>query len=54
MNAGRLAARRLASRPGQDGPARAPTKTEECRETCDLYIDAIGAAERLIYIESQY
>lgn len=35
-------------------PHGAPTKAERCREICDLYLDAIAAAERSIYIETQY
>lgn len=35
-------------------PRGAPTGTEGCREVCDLYLDAIAGAERLIYIETQY
>lgn len=35
-------------------PQGSPTKTKNCREICDLYLDAIAAAQRLIYIETQY
>ncbi|WP_437968004.1 phospholipase D-like domain-containing protein [Sorangium sp. So ce260] len=35
-------------------PRGAPTRTEGCREICDLYLDAIALAERSIYIETQY
>ena len=35
-------------------PRGSPTKTENCREICDLYLDAIAAARELIYIETQY
>ena len=35
-------------------PHGSPTNTESCREICDLYLDAIAAAERSIYIETQY
>lgn len=31
-----------------------PTGTKNCREICDLHLDAIAAAERLIYVETQY
>lgn len=35
-------------------PHGAPTEARGCREVCELYQTAIGAAERLIYIETQY
>lgn len=35
-------------------PAGSPTQTKGCREICDLYLDAIARAERLIYLETQY
>ena len=35
-------------------PHGSPTRTENCREICDLHLDAIAAAQRLIYIETQY
>lgn len=31
-----------------------PTGTRNCREICDLHLDAIRSAERLIYVETQY
>lgn len=31
-----------------------PTSTKDCREICDLHLDAISAAERVIYVETQY
>jgi phosphatidylserine/phosphatidylglycerophosphate/cardiolipin synthase-like enzyme len=31
-----------------------PTGTKNCREICDQHLDAIAAAERLIYVETQY
>jgi phospholipase D1/2 len=47
-----IAANRLAL--SRTDPHGAPTKTENCREVCDLYVRAIEAAEHLIYIETQY
>jgi phospholipase D1/2 len=47
-----LAASRVAL--SRTDPHGAPTATENCREICDLYLDAIAGAERLIYIETQY
>ncbi len=35
-------------------PDGSPTGTQACREICNLYVDALAAAERLIYIETQY
>lgn len=35
-------------------PRGSPTNTENCREICDLYLDAIAGAQQLIYIETQY
>jgi phosphatidylserine/phosphatidylglycerophosphate/cardiolipin synthase-like enzyme len=35
-------------------PHGAPTQTPNCREICDLHLDALASAERLIYIETQY
>jgi phospholipase D1/2 len=35
-------------------PFGAPTGAEGCREICDLHLDAIATAQRLIYIETQY
>ena len=32
----------------------APTGTRNCREICDLHLDAIAAARQLIYVETQY
>jgi phosphatidylserine/phosphatidylglycerophosphate/cardiolipin synthase-like enzyme len=51
-NAVPLAAARVAL--SRTDPRGAPTGTEKCREICDLYLDAIAGAERLIYIETQY
>lgn len=51
-NALPLAAARVAL--SRTDPRGAPTGTENCREVCDLYLDAIAGAERLIYIETQY
>jgi phospholipase D1/2 len=31
-----------------------PTGTRNCREICDLHLDAIAAARQLIYVETQY
>jgi phospholipase D1/2 len=31
-----------------------PTGKKNCREICDLHLDALAAAERLIYVETQY
>jgi phospholipase D1/2 len=35
-------------------PHGSPTDTPHCREICDLHLDAIAQAEKLIYIETQY
>jgi phosphatidylserine/phosphatidylglycerophosphate/cardiolipin synthase-like enzyme len=35
-------------------PRGSPTKTDNCREICKLFLDAIAAAQQLIYIETQY
>ncbi|HEU5076393.1 MAG TPA: phospholipase D-like domain-containing protein, partial [Polyangiaceae bacterium] len=35
-------------------PHGSPTKTQNCREIFNLYVDAIAAAKQLIYIETQY
>ncbi|HEU4534844.1 MAG TPA: phospholipase D-like domain-containing protein, partial [Polyangiaceae bacterium] len=35
-------------------PHGAPTEARGCREVCELYRAAIAAAERLIYVETQY
>jgi phospholipase D1/2 len=35
-------------------PHGSPTKTSDCREICDLHLDAIAAAKSLIYVETQY
>ncbi|MGK3986971.1 phospholipase D-like domain-containing protein [Sorangium sp. So ce136] len=35
-------------------PHGSPTGTEHCTEIRDIYLDAIDAAERFIYIETQY
>lgn len=47
-----LAARQLAL--SRTDPFGSPDGAEGCREIADLYRSAIGAAERLIYIETQY
>lgn len=35
-------------------PHGAPTQTKDCREICDLHLDALASATRLVYIETQY
>ena len=45
-NAIPLAASRVAL--SRTDPHGAPTATENCREICDLYLDAVAGAERLI------
>lgn len=47
-----LAASRVAL--SRTDPRGSPTKTENCREICKLYLDAIAEAQQLIYIETQY
>ncbi len=47
-----LAASRVAL--SRTDPRGRPTEAEGCREICDLHLDAIARAERLIYVETQY
>jgi phosphatidylserine/phosphatidylglycerophosphate/cardiolipin synthase-like enzyme len=47
-----LPARRVAL--SRTDPKSSPTKGDACKEIVDLYVDAITAADRLIYIETQY
>lgn len=47
-----LAARRLAL--SRTDPHGLPTNQPACRELCDLHLDAIRAARRMIYVETQY
>jgi phospholipase D1/2 len=47
-----LATRRVAL--SRTDPEGAPTHTKDCREICNLHVDAIADAKRSIYVETQY
>ena len=47
-----LAAQRVAL--SRTDPYGTPNGATDCRELCDLYLDAIESAEQFIYIETQY